>query len=79
MSALGWLVDQSAFAPRADHLFHVIASAILANHPGESSWRRYQEGNVTERNERLSAVRRIASSMPGRNDSYAFVPSSLRL
>jgi hypothetical protein len=29
MSALGWLVDQPSFAPRADHLFHVIASAIL--------------------------------------------------
>jgi AcrR family transcriptional regulator len=31
MSALGWLGDQSSFAPRADHLFHVIASAILTN------------------------------------------------
>jgi len=31
MSALGWLVDQPAFAPRADHLFHVIAGAILTN------------------------------------------------
>jgi hypothetical protein len=31
MSALGWLGDQPAFAPRADHLFHVIASAILTN------------------------------------------------
>lgn len=31
MSALGWLVDQPTFAPRADHLFHVIASAILTN------------------------------------------------
>jgi hypothetical protein len=29
MSALGWLVDQPSFAQRADHLFHVIASAIL--------------------------------------------------
>ncbi|MCP3724038.1 TetR/AcrR family transcriptional regulator [Paraburkholderia sp. CNPSo 3272] len=29
MSALGWLGDQPSFAPRADHLFHVIASAIL--------------------------------------------------
>jgi hypothetical protein len=35
MSALGWLVDQPAFAPRADYLFHVIASAILANRPGD--------------------------------------------
>jgi AcrR family transcriptional regulator len=31
MSALGWMFGQPAFAPRADHLFHVIASAILAN------------------------------------------------
>ena len=31
MSALGWLVGQPAFAPRADHLFHIIASAILTN------------------------------------------------
>lgn len=29
MSALGWLVDQPSFAPRADHLFQVIAGAIL--------------------------------------------------
>lgn len=31
MSALGWLVDQPSFAPRADHLFQVVASAILTN------------------------------------------------
>jgi AcrR family transcriptional regulator len=31
MSALAWLVDQPSFAPRADHLFQVIASAILTN------------------------------------------------
>ena len=31
MSALGWLVDQPSFAPRADRLFNVIASAILTN------------------------------------------------
>jgi AcrR family transcriptional regulator len=30
MSALGWLYDQPSFAPRADHLFHLITSAILA-------------------------------------------------
>ena len=29
MSALGWLHDQSAFASRADHLFDVVAGAIL--------------------------------------------------
>ena len=33
MSALGWLVGQPSFAPRADHLFHVISSAILTNEP----------------------------------------------
>ena len=33
MSALGWLVGQPSFAPRADHLFHVIPSAILTNRP----------------------------------------------
>jgi AcrR family transcriptional regulator len=31
MSALGWLVDQPSFAPRADHLFHLITSAIVTN------------------------------------------------
>ncbi|GGA32464.1 TetR/AcrR family transcriptional regulator [Dyella nitratireducens] len=31
MSALGWLAGQPAFAPRADHLFQVIASAILTS------------------------------------------------
>lgn len=29
MTALGWVVDQPSFAPRADQLFHIIASAIL--------------------------------------------------
>ncbi|MBX5186742.1 TetR/AcrR family transcriptional regulator [Rhizobium sp. NZLR5] len=29
MSALGWLVDLPSFAPRANHLVHIIASAIL--------------------------------------------------
>lgn len=33
MSALGWAVDQPSFAPRADHLFRIIASAILTNRP----------------------------------------------
>jgi len=31
MAALGWLVDLPSFAPRADHLVHLIASAILPN------------------------------------------------
>ncbi len=29
MPALGWVVGQPAFAPRGDHFFQVIASAIL--------------------------------------------------
>ncbi|MCW3059145.1 MAG: regulatory protein TetR [Capsulimonas sp.] len=33
MSALGWLVGQPGFAPREDHLFHVMTSAILTNRP----------------------------------------------
>ena len=33
MSALGWLVGQPGFAPRGDHLFHLITSAILTNRP----------------------------------------------
>ncbi|MCW5300226.1 TetR/AcrR family transcriptional regulator [Herbaspirillum lusitanum] len=35
MSALGWVGDQPSFAPRGDHLFHVITSAILTNRPRE--------------------------------------------
>lgn len=31
IAGLAWLGDQPAFAPRADHLFDVIASAILTN------------------------------------------------
>jgi len=31
MSSLGWALGQPAFAPRSDHLFHIIESAILTN------------------------------------------------
>ena len=34
MAALGWAVDQPSLAPRADHLFHIIATAILTNRAG---------------------------------------------
>ncbi|NYE30075.1 AcrR family transcriptional regulator [Rhodanobacter sp. K2T2] len=34
MAALGWLVDLPSFAPRADHLVHLITSAILTNRTG---------------------------------------------
>ena len=33
MAALGWAVDQPSFAPRADHLSNIIASAILKDPP----------------------------------------------
>lgn len=33
MGALGWIGDQPSFAPCADHLVNVIASAILTNEP----------------------------------------------
>jgi AcrR family transcriptional regulator len=36
MSALGWLAGQPSFAPRSDHLFHLIASAILSNRSGKA-------------------------------------------
>jgi AcrR family transcriptional regulator len=34
MTALGWVVDQPSFAPRADHLVHLITSAIFTNLSG---------------------------------------------
>ena len=36
MAALGWAVDQLSFAPRADHLFRVITSAILPDRHGRT-------------------------------------------
>ena len=37
MAALGWLVDLPSFAPRADHLVHIITGAILAHPPGNGA------------------------------------------
>ncbi|MEO9296364.1 hypothetical protein [Devosia alba] len=34
MSALGWLVDLPAFAPRAGHLLHIVAGAIVTDRLG---------------------------------------------
>ncbi len=34
MTALGWAVDQPSFASQADHLVHLITSAILTSRPG---------------------------------------------
>ena len=40
MTALGWAVDQPSFAPRADQLFHIIASAILTNRTSDNETRK---------------------------------------
>jgi AcrR family transcriptional regulator len=37
MAALGWLIDLPSFAPRADHLFQIIASAILTSQPSNDA------------------------------------------
>ena len=42
MSALSWLAGQPSFAPRADHLFHIVASAILT---GRSAAQPRGDGN----------------------------------
>jgi AcrR family transcriptional regulator len=36
ITALGWAIDQPSFAPRADHLVHLITSAILTKPPRRS-------------------------------------------
>jgi len=37
MSGLGWLFDQPSFKPRANHLFHIIAGAILSDRTSNNS------------------------------------------
>ena len=39
ITALGWAVDQPSFAPRADHLVHLVTSVILTNRPGNGAKR----------------------------------------
>ena len=39
MSAFGWLVDQPSFTSRADHLLHVLASALLTDRPSNGTQR----------------------------------------
>lgn len=36
LSGLGWLAGQPAFAPRADHLFDIIANTILTDPPNSN-------------------------------------------
>lgn len=37
ITALGWAADQPSFASRADHLVHLITSAILTSRPGNDA------------------------------------------
>jgi len=37
MTALGWAVDQPSFAPQAEHLVHLITSAIVTKRPCNNS------------------------------------------
>jgi hypothetical protein len=37
MSGIGWIIDQPSFAPRADHLFHLIAGAILTDRSSKNA------------------------------------------
>ena len=37
ITALGWALDQPSFASRADHLVHLITSAILTSRPGNDA------------------------------------------
>lgn len=45
MSALAWLVGQPSFAPRADHLFDIIASAILTERSSSNVEKQRAESN----------------------------------
>ena len=49
MSALGWLATQPAFAPRGNHLFDLITSAILTSRPSEGVKKRRTKSNRGKR------------------------------
>ena len=44
ITALGWAVDQPSFASRADHLVHLITSAILTSRPGNDAKKATKQG-----------------------------------
>ncbi|QGW82507.1 TetR/AcrR family transcriptional regulator [Variovorax paradoxus] len=54
MSALSWLAGQPSFASRADRLFHIVASAILAN-PSSSECRVGRSESLPSSGEALSS------------------------
>ena len=68
MSALGWLVSQPSFAPRADHLFRVIASAMLTNRPSDDLTTATRRSAPIARTQRPDATQRRSEPVkaPGR-------------
>jgi len=68
MSALGWLVSQPSFAPRADHLFHVIASAMLTNRSSDDAKTPTRRSAPIARAQHPDAMQRRAGPVkaPGR-------------
>lgn len=49
MSALGWLVGQPSFAPRADHLFRLITGVILREDPNDKYRKSQRPGRAVLR------------------------------
>ena len=68
MSALGWLVSQPSFAPRADHIFHVIASAMLTNRSSDDVKKATRRSAPTARAQRADAMQQRSGRVkaPGR-------------
>jgi len=74
MSALGWLAGQPSFAPRADHLFHVIASAVLSNQSGNHAGKATRRSAPIARVQHPDVVRR--RSRPVKAPGRAVKPAS---
>jgi AcrR family transcriptional regulator len=56
VSALGWLVDQPSFTPRADHLLNVIAGSILTNRPSSKGERHAAPDHRDRKRARISTL-----------------------
>lgn len=67
MGALGWLSDQPSFAPRADRLFDVIASAILTDRGSRNRRETIRKGRGTpvRRARQLEAERSTSRAKKG--------------
>lgn len=68
MSALGWLAGQPSFAPRADHLFNVITSAMLTNRSSDDVKKAMRRSAPIARAQRPDVVQRRSrpAKAPGR-------------